>query len=395
MPTDFRLNPWMVLVVVFLGGMAATLSQFEVPPVLPVLMKSFSVDLTAASSLMSVFAVTGAVLALPAGYILQRIGARTAGAVAIGAVAAGGVIGALAGTFKTLLLGRAIEGLGLGLISVVAPTVIALWFPPESRGIPMGIWAMYVPLGGVVMFNIAPALAGWGGWRTVWWFGTAISFFAFAAYRVFIRLPASPAGDHDSQIVASLHDTDERAAATRRTIWLLALSWFLFNITVGSLATFYPTFLVSTRAYSLSEAASLASLLLLATLIASPIAGTVSDRLRSRKIVFTVGTLILSGAWLFPFVVYNWQIPILLILIGFVAAAVPTTVFAAVPEVMGRADLVGWGMAILALGQNLGFVVGPAVFGLLVQAWGWAGAGYACVPITLAAAAAGWFVRVR
>jgi MFS family permease len=111
--------------------------------------------------------------------------------------------------------------------------------------------------------------------------------------------------------------------------------------------------------------------------------------------VFTVGTLILSGAWLFPFVVYNWQIPILLILIGFVAAAVPTTVFAAVPEVMGRADLVGWGMAILALGQNLGFVVGPAVFGLLVQAWGWAGAGYACVPITLAAAAAGWFVRVR
>jgi predicted MFS family arabinose efflux permease len=134
-----RWYAWVVLLIVFLAGAASAMNQFKVPPLLPTLMKSFSVDLAAASFLMSVIAVAGTVLALPSGYILQRLGARRAGAIAIGAVAVGTVIEALAGRFDVLLLGRAIEGIGLGLVSVVAPTVIALWFPPETRGIPMGI----------------------------------------------------------------------------------------------------------------------------------------------------------------------------------------------------------------------------------------------------------------
>jgi predicted MFS family arabinose efflux permease len=390
-----RRYAWVVLVVVFLAGLATTMNQFKVPPLLPTLMKSFGVDLAAASSLMSVFAVAGAVLALPSSYILQRLGARTAGAVAIGAVAVGTIIGALAGRFDVLLLGRAIEGIGLGLVSVVAPTVIALWFPPETRGIPMGIWATWVPLGGAAMFNLAPAVAGWGGWRAVWWIGAVICVIVLSLYRAFVRMPASIVGDDQSPACAPLHDTDERAAATRRTIWLLAASFFLYNITVGSLSTFYPTFLVGIRGYTLSAAATLASFQLFAVICASPIVGMLLNRLRSRKVVLTVAILILAGAWLFPFAIRTWQIPVFLTFIGCIGAAVPTTIFAAVPEVMGRADLVGKGMAILALGQNLGFVVGPAFFSRLVQTLGWAGAGYASVPLLLAAATIGWSVRVR
>ena len=114
-----RRYAWVVLAVVFLAGIAASLSQAEVPPVLPILMAAFRVNLSAASSLMSVFAATRAVLALPSGVILQRLGPRTTGVIAIGAVAVGGVVGALAGSFGILLAGRAIEGVGLGLISVV------------------------------------------------------------------------------------------------------------------------------------------------------------------------------------------------------------------------------------------------------------------------------------
>ena len=43
---------WIVLVVVFLGGVAATLSQYEVPPLMPLLMRAFGVDLAAAGSLI-------------------------------------------------------------------------------------------------------------------------------------------------------------------------------------------------------------------------------------------------------------------------------------------------------------------------------------------------------
>lgn len=386
---------WAVLGVVFLAGVAATLSQYEVPPLLPLLMQAFRVDLAAASSLMSVFAVTGAVLALPSGYILQRLGARTAGVIGIGTVGLGGVVGALSGSFEMLLVSRAIEGLGLGLIAVVAPTVVALWFPPEARGIPMGIWATWFPVGGVLMFNGAPAVASWGGWRAVWWLGAAFCLVSLVLFQLVVRVPASGA-DADRKAAAVRRDMSPTLLApTGRSIWLLAGCFSLFCISQGSLNSFYPTFLVSRQGYSLSAASTLASLQMVAVICGCPIAGIVSDRLGSRKLVFTVALLIIAGTWRFPFVIHGWQIPVLLILNGAISAAVPTTVFAAVPEVMSRPALVGTGMAILMFGQNLGYVVGPAVFSRFVQALGWTGAGYACLPLTLAAAAVGWFVRVR
>lgn len=259
----------------------------------------------------------------------------------------------------------------------------------------MGIWATWVPLGGATMFNLAPPVAGWAGWRAVWWVGAIICGIVLLLYLLFVRMPARVVGDDQSPACAPLHDTDERAAATRRTIWLLAASFFLFNVTVGSLSTFYPTFLAGVRGYTLSAAATVASFQLFAVIGASPIIGVLLNRLRSRKVVLTAAILTLACALPFSFVVRTWQIPVLLAFMGCIGAAVPTTIFAAVPEVMGQANLVWKGMAILALGQNLGFVVGPAFFSRLVQTFGWAGAGAVCVPLLLAAATLGWTVRVR
>lgn len=389
-----RRYAWVVLGAVFLAGVAATLSQYEVPPLLPVLMASFRVDLPAASSLMSIFAVTGAVLALPSGYILQRLGAKTAGTVAIGVVGAGGVIGALSGNFEMLLLSRALEGIGLGLIAVVAPTVIAMWFPPETRGVPMGIWATWVPVGGVVMFNSAPAFATWGGWQLVWWLGAAFCLLSLVIYRGLVRMPAAAnVGTNGGRL--SPGDPSLRVVMRNRSIWLLALAFCLYCISQGALSSFYPTFLVSTQGYSLSAASTLSSLPMVAVLFSCPLAGLVSDRLGSRKIVYTIPTLLLAVSWLFPFVISGWQIPVFMVLTGLLGGAVATAVWAAVPEVMEHPSLVGMGMAILMLGQSVGYVIGPAVFSRLVQMLGWAGAGYAWIPLGLAAAAVGWFVKVR
>ncbi len=394
--TDVRVGryAWIVLFVVFLGGVAATLSQYEVPPLMPLLMRSFGVDLAAAGSLMSIFAVTGAVLALPSGYILQRLGVSTAGVVALGAVIIGGVLGAIAGNFDALLLSRALEGIGLGLIAIVAPTVIAAWFPLESRGLPMGIWATWVPVGGVVMFNTAPAFAAWGGWQLVWWLGAGFCLVSLVLYRALVRMPASVAVTTDDGGL-NAGEPGLRRAMRNRSIWLLALAFCLYCISQGALSTFYPTFLVSKQGYSLAAASTLSSLSMVTVLFSCPLAGLVSDRLRSRKLVFTVPTLLLAATWFFPFVISGWQIPVFMVLTGLLGGAVATAVWAAVPEVMDHPRLVGMGMAILMLGQSVGYSIGPAVFSRLVQTLGWTDAGYAWVPLALAAATVGWFVEVR
>jgi MFS family permease len=62
---------------------------------------------------------------------------------------------------------------------------------------------------------------------------------------------------------------------------------------------------------------------------------------------------------------------------------------------MGQPRLAGLGMAVVALGQNLGMVVGPILFGSLVESMGWAPAGYWLVPFCLLGFVAGWLVNVR
>ena len=94
---------WVVLVVVFIASGAAPVTMNKVPPLMPVLMEIFHLELGQAGLLMSVFAMTGALLALPAGLIIQRLGLKTAGLVALGSMVLGATTGALAPDVTLLL----------------------------------------------------------------------------------------------------------------------------------------------------------------------------------------------------------------------------------------------------------------------------------------------------
>jgi MFS family permease len=120
-----------------------------------------------------------------------------------------------------------------------------------------------------------------------------------------------------------------------------------------------------------------------------------SDRIGSRKLVYAVALLLLTAVWPLPFRLTGWLIPAFAVVLGTIVGPVPTALFAAVPEVMGRPQLAGIGMAVLALGQNLGMFIGPVLFGKLVERTGWVGAGYSMIPICLLGVVAGWLVRVR
>ena len=385
---------WLVLAVVFVAGVTTALTQFEAPPLLTSLMHWFRVDLSSASSLVSVFAITGAVVALPSAYVLRRLGATFAGVVALGAVAVGGGLGALSPNFGLLLASRAIEGLGLGLIAVVAPTVIAAWFPTHARGAAMGLWATWIPLGGVLMFNIAPRVGGSSDWQAVWWLGALIALVALVLFGLMVRLPAgTPSRVRQSSSV------DEgsllRIALSNRSIWILAIAFCLFNTGQAVASSFYPTFLVDERGLSASAASTMGSLLWIASVPSCLLGGFISDRLGSRKLVYTVPAVLMGLAWLVAFSVHGWEIPLYLVVAGLLTGAVATATWTAVPEVMGRHAAIGVGMAILMFGQSLGFVIGPIIFSHLVEGAGWLVAGWVWVPLALVAAVVGWLVRVR
>ena len=73
----------------------------------------------------------------------------------------------------------------------------------------------------------------------------------------------------------------------------------------------------------------------------------------------------------------------------------PNMLVRIVPEVMANPQLAGIGMAVLALGQNLGMFIGPALFGRLIDTMSWTTAGYLLIPVFMVGIGAGWLVKVR
>ena len=153
-PTRREGAAWLVLVVLLLFSISAPLNQFKVPPIMPVLMAWLKVSVGQAGLLMSVYAITGLVLALPAGLIFQRAGYRLTSLFAGGSIVVGAAWGAIGPDMTGLLVSRVIEGIGTSFMAVLAPAVIAMWFRPQSRGAAMGVWSTWVPIGSTAMLII-------------------------------------------------------------------------------------------------------------------------------------------------------------------------------------------------------------------------------------------------
>jgi MFS family permease len=398
-----RRNAWIVVGALFVAAIAIPVNQYKVPPVMPVLMEAFRLDLTTANLLMSVFSLSGLLLAIPAGFIVQRVGPKRMGLVSLGSVVVGALLGALASGTAALLVSRTIEGLSFVLMMVVAPAIIAVWFSSEERGAPMGIFATWVPVGSMIALNVAPALVSGFGWQAIWWFGAAYGAVAFLVFWALVRMPspvAATGGVSNARATAAHSRSPSMAtmgrALANRNVWLLGILFFCFTLCLPGFMTNMPTFLHTVRGYPLRTAAFIVSLSSVATIISCPVAGWISDRIGSRKLVYTIAFLVIAALWLLPFRVTGVGIPLFMIVFGVFAGVIPTMIFAAVPEVMDRPELAGIGMGGVVTLQNLGLLLGPVMFARIVQISGrWEVAGYALIPICLIGVVVGLLVEVR
>jgi len=384
---------WLILAVLLLFSIAAPLNQFKVPPIMPVLMEALGLSVGGAGLIMSVYAVTGLILALPAGLIFQRAGYRVTGILAGGSIVIGASLGALSAGTGGLLISRVIEGIGTGFMAVLAPAIIAQWFVARRRGTAMGIWATWVPVGTAAMLLVGPALAQAAGWRAVWWFGAGYALVVTALYLAFVR-PAPIRTAKPSVAEPGLGVTSAQVLHNR-TIWLLAAAFGAFCMAAVGLGTYMPTFLNAERGLPLGQAALISSIPTIVTIFSAPAGGALSDRIGSRKKPYLVGmaaailllplTGALSGAWLI----------ILVVVSGIVLGIVPTNIFAAAVEATGDERQGGMAMAVIMVGQNAGMLLGPIVFGALAERSGWPAAFASLAVMSALGLLAGWLARVR
>ncbi|EPZ43283.1 MFS transporter [Alicyclobacillus acidoterrestris] len=151
-------SPWLIFSVAFSAGVIATLVQFSVPPVLPLLQARFATPYAETGLFMSLFALATLLSAVPGGFVVQRYGVRAVGLVGLGTMFVGVLCCFWAFDFTWYLIGRVVCGVGFGLVSVAAPSAIGSFVPPDMMSMAMGIWSTWVPFGSFVMFLVAPVL---------------------------------------------------------------------------------------------------------------------------------------------------------------------------------------------------------------------------------------------
>ena len=398
-PTPRDGGAWLVLIVLLLFSIAAPLNQFKVPPIMPVLMASLKISVGQAGLLMSVYAITGLVLALPAGLIFQRAGYRPTSLLAGGSIIIGAAWGALSTDMTALLISRVIEGIGTSFMAVLAPAVIAMWFRPERRGTAMGVWSAWVPIGGAVMLVAAPLLTRSGRWQTAWWFG---GIYALVTTLLALTLVRPAAGAARSGTPAAPRADAAPAPSTaqvlrHRDLWLLSLAFGCFNMVVLAVVTYLPTFLNLVRGLSLPQAGLLAGVSSMVSIASGPAGGVLSDRIGSRKRPYLAGLLLMAVAMPLTVVLAPpGALLALFIVQGLALGLVPTNIFSAAVEAVGGERRGGLAMGIIMVGQNAGFLLGPVIFGALLEsAGGWPVAYASLAVMSLVGAAAAALTRVR
>lgn len=372
-----------ILLILVLTAVSAPLCLNKVSPIAPYLMTDFNLGEAKLGLLISVFSITGIFLALPSGLLIQRFGPFRCIMAALAALFTGSLLGVYAPTFTLLLVSRIIEGIGLALIAVSGPAIVNKIAPADKKGLFMGIFSAYVGIGQVLTYNLAPFIAKHSGWKNVWWFCMAYILLAAILWLLLIRRirgtePEKNTAKEESTLLKGLSENFRN-----KSLWGITASLFLYTITYAVIQMFLPTYLNEIRGMALEKASSLVSICCLAGTAASLFAGIISDKLQSRRLFG--GLALIASALLYYLitVVPLGTYPVFIVILGMIPPILPVCVYAAAGEILKTPSQSGTALGILTTGQNLGFTVGPALFGLIVQNSSYHSAFYYTIPLTI------------
>lgn len=159
-PTDIHgkaYNRNLLVLVLIIGSFCTVLNGTLLSTALPSIMRSFNISTATAEWLSTAFLLVNGVMIPISAWLINRFGSRKMYLSAMSIFFIGTVIAAIAPNFGTLLVGRIIQGLGVGVTMPLLQTIMLSIFPANKRGAAMGTVGIVIGLAPA----IGPTLSGW------------------------------------------------------------------------------------------------------------------------------------------------------------------------------------------------------------------------------------------
>lgn len=364
------------VVVLVIVAFCVALGFGIVAPALPVFAKSFDVSATAATAVISVFALVRFVSAAPAGALVDRIGERLVLASGLGIVAVSSALAGLSTTYLQLIVLRGIGGFGSAMFTVSSMGLLLRVVSPDIRGRALGAYQGGFLLGGVA----GPAVGG-----LVTGISIRLPFFVYAVTLsvavvvVVVMLSRTKLADRPVAEPGEVPETGwqslRRALSQRAYVTALAVNLGSGFTVFGLRSALVPLFVVEAlgstpvvTGYGLLASAAVQAVLLLP-------AGKVADT-RGRKPALILGTGITVLGMVF-LAMSSSEVAFLLAMavLGAGSAFLGSAPAAVVGDITGGRRS-GTVVAAYQMTSDFGGIVGPLLAGFIVDQTGSYGAAF-------------------
>ena len=378
------MSRWLVLSLVTLAHGVGALSVLAVAPLSPFLLEGLDLSRGQVGLFLPAVYLGGVLMSLPAGWLTDRLGVRLTlggGLLVIGVL----VLAAASAPGLPALLGALVAaGFGFSVLNPSSGKAVIEWFPPRGRGLAMGIKQTGLTLGGLTAALALPPVAQSLDWRRALATAGAVSLVAAALVLVVYRTP----GPSTEARSASWPRLVELGIFMRRPgVLVVFVSGLALSTAQSSVLAYLALYAKETFALSAVAAGQVLALAQLGGTASRLAWGAISDRFFGGRRRPGVVVSALIGALAFCLLALGATLPS--------AAAVPLAVvagagafgwvglyFALVAEI-GGARYAGLLTGVAVAFAWSGVLVGPPVFGLLLEVTG----SYACPWLVLAAVA--------
>jgi MFS family permease len=330
-------------------------------------------SLVAAGWLAAILGVFIALVALPAGWLIDRIGLVRSILIGAVALAMGGVLLAAAREPALAFAARSVEAGGYLLLCIALPALLAAISPLHWKGPVLAIWSGFVPLGFATSDFVAGAMLPVAD-PSAFLLVMALGFVLVAAGALVSLRGMTVAGSAGAQ--GGLMPT------LSREVVLLSAGFGAFVVLSVSMFIYMPTFVGSAGAYYLVPAGAIALSVPFGNVLAGVLVRGKGAAFMGRLAV--IGFAI-SAATAVP--AFTLTDPVLAtlsaLMLAVSGALVASAQFAAIPFVTPQRGSVSVALGLVCQAGGIGTVFGPPIAATVIERAGWAGLGWFLTAVAL------------
>jgi cyanate permease len=357
-------SSWVILLCTWLMGFALESPMFCVPPIMHTITEELLLSHAQAGLIFSVPLIILAAVAMPGGVLADRIGVRKAAGIGIIFVVVGSLLRGTSTSFTTLLAFTCLYGVGLGLVFPNFLKLASAWFPPEKIGLATGVYTTGIVSGialslAITLPVVLPITNTFQGVFYIWTI-PAIA----AAIVWWIVVKETPRNSAQNKQIDEVNRPSYQIW-TNRTLWLIAILFFLGNFLVFTWTGWTPQLMIAKGA-SPTLAALMTSFIPWLSIPFTFAAPWASDKIGSRKLFlwpsFILYFLASLGAIYAPLPL-GWAI---VAAVGIAAGVAFPIVFVLLPDLVPTEGIGRASGMVLSIGF-IGGLVGPWVAGYILD----------------------------